>query len=878
MQALLRPAFVLGLSIAIAATTLLGGSSVALAATKPAVTSLSISSPVFEGDRPTITGTFTDPDATDQHALLIGWGDGSTERFTLPVGDRSFSLQKSIAYPENYTDLFISVELSDGLFFVNKFLTLTVSNAAPSVTSFSLSPAEVDLGQTVTATGGFDDPGTADTHTVTVDWGDRSTPTTLNLARRVWTFTTPAHTYGAAGTFTVTATVADDDGESDNATASVIVNGANTPPRVVSFGVTAGSEGGGSGLSLTFADADPSDTHTVSVAWGDGSSSAPELLASSVTTHSATHVYADNGTYAVVLTLEDSAHNTVTRTEPVSPTNVAPTVGSLAVSPASVVDHQTLTLTGSFTDPGTADTFTLVITWGDGGSSTESFLAGMGTRSFSATHAYDSDGPATVVATVEDNDHGTSSSSLDLVVMPSNHAPADLELDPTAVLEGGTTTLTVSFTDAESTDTHTVAINWGDTSSENVSLAAGATTASATHKYLETDSYALAVTVTDGRGMSVAGGTTIDVGNVAPSFTSLSLSPSSVKDHETVTLNGSFTDPGTADTFTVSVDWGDHTAGATESIGAGAARSVTASHAYSAAGTYVVTVTVTDRDMDTATQTTSVVVGQSNRNPSALSLNPTVNGSSVVVSATFTDPDMLDSHTATIDWGDETTTLTLAVGARSFVASHGYASSGTYTVSATVTDESGGLASATVPVVVTVSAGNAAQLLDQMKMLVQSFELDRSTERWLVRRIDELKRSLSNGNAQLCNDLKILAKVAAYGSRSLSSSEWAAVNALAEQLETAAQCPAAAARRAQSEKKTVARPVTPPTSTDKGKADKERADKERADKDKAETAKADKEKADAAAKAASPAKPATSANEKQDTSARQSTNRSGRSD
>jgi hypothetical protein len=63
-----------------------------------------------------------------------------------------------------------------------------------------------------------------------------------------------------------------------------------------------------------------------------------------------------------------------------------------------------------------------------------------------------------------------------------------------------------------------------------------------------------------------------------------------------LTLGADLSDPGTADTHTATVDWGDGTsapATVQESLGAG---TLTASHAYSAAGVYRVGATVTDDD------------------------------------------------------------------------------------------------------------------------------------------------------------------------------------------------------------------------------------------------------------------------------------------
>src|SRR5439155_698442 len=278
MRALLRPLCVGALTVSIAATGLLGSSSAALAATGPRITTWSVTTPVYEGDRPFANATFTDPDLTDQHTVEIDWGDGtSPDTYRLTVGDRSFSLQKTVPYANDSSGavLTVTITLSDGMFATTRFVGVTVLNAAPSISSFAVSATSLEAGQSVTATG-------------------------------------------------------------------------------------------------TFADNGAADTHTVSVAWGDGATSDSGTLASTVTTFGGSHVYADTGTYSVVVTLVDSANHTVTASASVSPTNVAPVVGSLSLSPTSVVDHQTLTVSGTFTDPGTADTFTLTMDWGDGMSSSQS--------------------------------------------------------------------------------------------------------------------------------------------------------------------------------------------------------------------------------------------------------------------------------------------------------------------------------------------------------------------------------------------------------------------------------------------------------------------------------------------------------------------------
>jgi len=814
MRALLRPLFVGALSVAIAATGLLGSSSVALAATGPRITTWSVTAPVYEGDRPFANATFTDPDLTDQHTVEIDWGDGTTpDTYRLTVGDRSFSLQKTVPYVSDSSGaaLTVTITLSDGIFATTRFVGVTVLNAAPSISSFALSSASVEAGKAVTATGTFADNGAADTHTVTVDWGDLSPTTTLNLAAGVSSFTTGAHTYATSGDFTVTVTVADNAGASATATSSVSVHQANQAPSIASLNLTTGAEGGSSSLALTFADTDAADSHTVSVAWGDGATSDSGTLASTVTTFEASHVYADTIAYSVVVTLADSASHTVTASASVSPTNVAPVVGTLSLSPTSVVDHQTLTVGGTFTDPGTADTFTLTMDWGDGTSSSQSLAAG--TRSFSDSHAYNAAGPITLKATVADHDLGKASSTADLVVLPSNHAPADLAVQATADLEGGSSTLSVSFTDAEASDSHTVAITWGDGGTDSVSLGSGATSATPSHTYLDSGTYTVAVTVTDGGGLWVAGGTTVTAMNVSPSLSSLTFSPSSVTDHQTVTVTGTFSDPGTLDTYTVRFAWGDGST-SPDSLAAGT-RSFSGSHSYVTSGTYDVIVTVTDRDNGVGTQDSFLVVTAHNTVPSGLVLDSSVAGANVTINGGFDDPDALDTHDLALTWGDGvTTTQALAAGATTFTASHVYSASRTYTVNATVTEPSGASTSATAQVAVTVPTVSASDVLDQMSALVLSFNLDRNTERWLLKKIDDTKDSLAYGNGQVCSSGGSLDRLMSYAQRNLTNDDFAALSALATQARSAAGCGDASVRTGKASKAVLA------YASDKGKAEK----------------------------------------------------------
>lgn len=110
--------------------------------------------------------------------------------------------------------------------------------------------------------------------------------------------------------------------------------------------------------------------------------------------------------------------------------------------------------------------------------------------------------------------------------------------------------------------------------------------------------------VTDDNGLTDTDAATVTVTNVAPSLTltSCPVEPNAVGTD--VSFAGTFSDPGTADTHTMSVDWGD----GTSSPAAGTGSPVGATHQYASAGIFDIAVTVTDDDGGADTQTCGFVV------------------------------------------------------------------------------------------------------------------------------------------------------------------------------------------------------------------------------------------------------------------------------
>jgi hypothetical protein len=89
-----------------------------------------------------------------------------------------------------------------------------------------------------------------------------------------------------------------------------------------------------------------------------------------------------------------------------------------------------------------------------------------------------------------------------------------------------------------------------------------------------------------------------------------------------------------------------------------------------------------------ATVTIHVVAGNAAPSVSAGADQSGTTGVAVNVAATYSDPNVGDTHTATIDWGDGTIDTPAAAGG-AVNGSHTYAAAGSYTIIVTVTDNSG---------------------------------------------------------------------------------------------------------------------------------------------------------------------------------------------
>ncbi len=265
-------------------------------------------------------------------------------------------------------------------------LTVTVNNVAPTVDA---GPDQtVDEGDTVSFIDDFDDPGLLDTHTIEWDFGDGTDP--------VYETLTPTHEYGDNGVYTVTLAVTDNDGGVGLDTLIVTVN--NIAPIVDAGSDQEADEGDTVSFDGVIDDPGWLDDHTILWEFGDGNT-ATETLAP-------THEYGDNGVYPVTLTVTDDDGGVSSDTLTITVNNVAPTAYA---GPDQTVDEgDTVSFSGSATDPGWLDSHTYEWDFGDGSPTVTGRYP---------SYVYEIPETYEVSLTVTDDDGGSDTDSLVVTVL-----------------------------------------------------------------------------------------------------------------------------------------------------------------------------------------------------------------------------------------------------------------------------------------------------------------------------------------------------------------------------------------------------------------------------------------------------------------------------
>jgi PKD repeat protein len=703
--------------------------------------------------------TFTDTgslDSASNFSATIDWGDGATTAGTVSGAAGQYTVSGSHVYAD------------EGNFSVT--VTLTETTAQPPASVVAVSTAQVAEGDVLTPTGLTVTPteGTAFTGTVatftdtftgntagdfsaTIDWGDGTTSAGVVTGSGSTFSVVGSHTYADEGNFTITANLVDtDDDGSGQATANATAVGTAQVAEgdvLTGTGLTIPATEGTavSGTIATFTDTFTGNTaadFTATIDWGDGTTTAGTVTGSGSTfSVNGTHTYADEGNFTVSVALTDinddgsgqaTATATATSTANIAEADALTGTGTtLAATEGTAVSGTVATFTDTFSG-NTASDFTATIDWGDGTTTSGTVTGGGGLFAVNGTHTYADEGNFTVTVTLADDAPGTATATATSTVMVADAdaltgVPTTIAATEGTAVSGTIATFTDTFTGNTAAD-FTATIDWGDgTTTVGTVTGSGSTfSVSGTHLYTDEGNFTATVTLTDvdddGSGQATATATAISTVQVAeadvltPVGVTVSGTEGAAISGTVATFNDTFTGNTAAD-FTASIDWGDGTTTSGTVTGSGSTFSVSGSHTYADEGAFTVSVALTDINDDGSGQATATATATSTANiaeADALTGTGTTlaatEGTAVSGTlATFTDTfsgNTASDFTATIDWGDGTTTSGTVSGGASLFAvngTHTYADEGNFTVTVTLADDAPGTATATATSTVKVA-------------------------------------------------------------------------------------------------------------------------------------------------------------------------------
>jgi PKD repeat protein len=592
---------------------------------------------INEGQSVEFKATATDPGIKD--TLTYSWNFGDS---TTAVSGQN--INHTFADNGNYNVVLTVTDKDGGV--TTQTVAVKVDNLAPVIVNI-VKPDQINEGQAVQFKATATDAGSIDTLTYTWNFGDNTNPVIGQNA---------THSFADNGNYNVVLTVTDKDGAATTQTVAVKVD--NVAPVIVNIVKLDNiNEGQAVEFKATATDAGINDTLTYT--WNFGDNTNP------VIGQNATHTFADNGDYNVLLTVTDKDGAVTTQTVAVKVDNVAPVIVNI-VKPTQISEGEAAAFLATANDPGTKDTLTY--SWNFGDNTTP--VIGQ-----NVNHTFADNGNYSVVLTVTDKDGGVTRSTVAAKV--DNVAPVIANITkPDKINEGQVVAFSATATDPGIKDTLTYSWNFGDNTTASVGQ-------SVTHTYADNGNYNVVLTVIDKDGAATTQTVVAKVDNVAPSIVNIT-KQEPINEGQSVTFAATATDPGTVDTLSYTWNFGDNT---TAVVG----QSV--NHTFADNGNYNVVLTVTDKDGAATTQT--VVTKVDNVAPTIVSIaKPTqINeGQSVTFSATATDPGIKDTLTYSWNFGDNTTALS------GQSVTHTFADNGNYNVFLTVTDKDGGVTTQTTTV------------------------------------------------------------------------------------------------------------------------------------------------------------------------------------
>lgn len=407
---------------------------------------LSLTEPIAEGDRVSLSGAIQDPESVPGYRVWIDFGTGAPAVEAV-VDEQTRTFVGEFVYPDDGSGLGasgvynISIRVRDangGESIVNpEGLVARVQNVNPDWLSLTTEPLTVIEGQEFTLNGSFWDPGIGDSHSLTITWGDATFREYIELPAGSRQFSGIRHRYpnsptGQTQSYPLRVKLADDN-DPIGVTREITVQVIPVGPSNLSLQLSSNSITEGDSITLigNFTDSGVTESHDVLIELGDGTSKTLRLSPGVFEIPVTLLEYRDNpstgSTFQIKVTITDEAGLSTSAVQTITVANAAPQLYGLALSSSLLREGEALTVTGAYRDAGRLDSHSIFVNWSDG-SVTEAEVDEEN-RTFTATHVLRDDNPtgtpadiAAISVTIIDNG-GLSTNALAGNVLIENVGP-----------------------------------------------------------------------------------------------------------------------------------------------------------------------------------------------------------------------------------------------------------------------------------------------------------------------------------------------------------------------------------------------------------------------------------------------------------------------
>ena len=480
----------------------------------------------IEGDALTCTpGSVSDADGDSSFSYTYAWNvDGTSLTASSSTLDDSYWSKGEPVYctvtPNDGSDNGSGVPSN----------TITIGNAAPSISSVSISPSSPAVTDDLTCSySGYSDPdgdGDSSTYSWTVGGSAAGSSATLS-------------TGSFASGDTVICEVTPDDGTDTGTAQSATVTVGNSAPSIASVSISPSSAVVGDTLTCSYsgysdADSDPdSSTYLWTV---DGSSAGTSSTLSSG--------FSGGDTVMCTVTPYDGFSSGTAVDDSIVIGNTAPELDDVSLFPTDAQEGDTLTCTPGTTSDADGDTVSYRYAWSVEGAST-------GTSDTTLSDTYWDKGED-VICTVTPED-----GSDDGLSVPSNTVTilnTEPEIDSVSVSPADAAVsdpLTCSYSGYQDADGDTDA----STYSWTISGTEVGTSSTLSSGYSSGDTVTCTVTPNDGEEDGTALSETVSVGNSAPELDDVDLSPTDAEEGDTLTCTAGTATDADGDSVTYTYAW-----------------------------------------------------------------------------------------------------------------------------------------------------------------------------------------------------------------------------------------------------------------------------------------------------------------------------------